>query len=93
MHSPCPYPVHMPDLRPPAIQEGWPHHSQEADPLRGFPSPGLLALWRGYTPVKQLPSTASSLEELCSPEMPEQALPSHGKSASIAGWACHFRLP
>ena len=147
----------MPDLRMPAILEGWPHHSQEAIHLRDLPQPGLPALWRGYTPADQLPSTAAPgrapwpqnaraslawpwevclyhsvvlpvlpalgkhffashdpasrshsrevllshgavaqhchpMEELCSPEAPGQALSSHGKSASIAGWSRQFRL-
>ena len=50
VHPPSPTPC-VPDLRPPVIQEGWPHHSWEADHLRGFPHPGLPALWRGYTPA------------------------------------------
>ena len=33
----------MPDLRAPAILEGWPHHLQEANHLQGFPRPGLAA--------------------------------------------------
>ena len=53
LSSPTP---HVPDLRPPAIPEGWPHHSQEAKHLRGFPCPGLPALWRGYTAVEKCPA-------------------------------------
>ena len=154
MHPPYPYSTCTPDLRSPAIKEGWPHHSWEANHLRGFPRPGLPPFWRGYTsveqcpappapwksptapkhhsklclamdqllslqggpansscpgevphclpaallaaltlrrcctPAKQLHRTTSPLEELRSPEMPEQALPGHRKSASIAVQTC-----
>ena len=50
-------------------------------------------LGRYCTPVEELPSTDSPLEESHSPEMIEQALACHGKSASIVGWSCQFRLP
>ena len=50
------YPMCTPDLGLPAIPEGWPHHLWEADHHRGFPCPGLPALWRGYTPVEQHPA-------------------------------------
>ena len=43
-------------------------------------------------PTEQLSSTGCSLEELCSPETPGQALPSHGKSASIVGQPCQSCL-
>ena len=56
VYPPSPYPTCVPDLRPPAILEGWHHHLQEADHLRGFPCPGLPALWRGYTPTEQHPA-------------------------------------
>ena len=56
VHPPSPYSTRAPDLRPPAIPEGWPHHLREADYLRAFPHPGLLALWRGYTPMEQCPA-------------------------------------
>ena len=92
MHPPSPI-LHVPDLRPPANPEGWPHHSREDNHLRGFPLPGLPTLWRGYTPTEQPPSTTHTLEELCSPEAPEQALPSHGKSASITVRSCQSCLP
>ena len=91
--SPLPYPEHAPNLRLPAIPEGWPHHSWEANHLMGFPRSGLPTLWRGYTPAEQLPSTACPLEELHSPEMSQKALPGHRKSASIVGQSCQFWLP
>lgn len=56
------YPVHtpsptlVPDLRLPAILEGWPHHLQEVNHLRGFPHPGLPTLWRGYILTEQHPA-------------------------------------
>ena len=54
--SPLPLPhACVPDLRMPAILEGWPHHLWESDHHRGFPCPGLPALWRGYTPKEQHP--------------------------------------
>uniref|UniRef100_A0A8D0VAQ2 L1 transposable element RRM domain-containing protein n=1 Tax=Sus scrofa TaxID=9823 RepID=A0A8D0VAQ2_PIG len=43
--------------------------------------------------MEQLLRTAHSVEELHSPETPEQALPSHGKSAFIAVWTCQSHLP
>ena len=46
VHPPSPYSTSMPDLRPPAIPEGWPHHLRESDHLRSFPYPG-------YTPMEQ----------------------------------------
>ena len=55
VHAPSPTPC-VPDLRLPAIPEGWPHHSQEANHLRGFPWPGLPTLWSGYTPAEQRPA-------------------------------------
>ena len=54
--SPLPLPLeHVPDLGLPAILEGRPHHLWEANHHRGFPCPGLPALWRGYTPTEQHP--------------------------------------
>ena len=50
---PLPPPMHLWDLGLPAILEGWPQQLPEAYHLRGCPCPGLLALWRGYTPVEQ----------------------------------------
>ena len=44
-------------------------------------------------PTEQLPSTACPLEELCGPEALGKALPSHGKSASIAVWSCQSCPP
>ena len=41
------------DLELPAIQECWPQQFPVAYHHRGCPCPGLLALWRGYTPVEQ----------------------------------------
>ena len=38
------------------MPEGWPHHLLEANHFRGFPPPGLPALWRGYTPTEQRPA-------------------------------------
>ena len=43
--------AHAPDLRLPAIQEGWPHHLWEADHLRGFPCLACLPLG-GATPLQ-----------------------------------------
>ena len=43
--------------------------------------------------MEQCPSTASPLEELCSPKTPEQALPGHRRSAYIVGQSCQFQLP
>ena len=48
----------------------------------------------GYcTPVEQLTSTASPLEEPHSPVTPEQALPSRVKSATIVVWTSQSCLP
>ena len=55
VHPPSPM-LRRPDLRPPAILEGWLHHSWEANHPRGFPCPGLPARWRGYTPGEQGPA-------------------------------------
>ena len=48
-----------PDLRLPAIPEGWPHHLQETDHCRGYPCLGLPALWRCYTPAEQHPAPSA----------------------------------
>ena len=37
----------------PAIREDWPQQLPEAYHCRGCPCTGLLAHWRGYTPVEQ----------------------------------------
>ena len=89
VHPPSPYPMHRPDPRLPAIPEGWPHHLHEANHLRGFPCPGLPALH----PNGVAPSTTGPLEMSCSPDIIEQAVPGHPKSAAIAGWSCQFWLP
>ena len=57
VHPPSPT-LHAPDLRPPAILEGRPHHLWEADHLRLSP-PGLPTPWRGYTSVEQRPAPAA----------------------------------
>ena len=55
--SPLPLPyARVPDLRLPAILEGWPHHLQEAYQHKGFPCLGLRALWRCYTPTEKHPA-------------------------------------
>ena len=86
VHPPSPYPMHRPDPRLPAIPEGGPHHVHEANHLRGFPCPGLPALH----PNGVAPSTTGPLEMSCSPDIIEQAVPGHPKSAAIAGWSCQF---
>ena len=50
---PPPPPTHLWDLGLPAVLEGWPQQFPEAYHHRGFPCPGLLALWRGYTSSEQ----------------------------------------
>ena len=50
---PPPRTMHSPDLGLPAIWEGWPQQFPEAYHCRGCLFPGLLALWRGYTPTEQ----------------------------------------
>ena len=81
------------------MTRGLPPSGGLASPLKGSqPPPGLSLPWPSQ-PLEELhshraaPSTACPLEELHSPETPEKALPSHGKSASIVGWSCQFQLP
>ena len=50
---PPPRTMHSPDLGLPAIWEGWPQQFPEAYHRGGCPCPGLLALWRSYTPEEQ----------------------------------------
>ena len=92
--SPLPLPhAHAPDLRLPAILEGWPHHLQEANHHRGFPCPGLPAPWMGYTPCGAAPSTTSPLEKDRSPEKLEQTWPVRAISTSILRQSSRFSCP
>ena len=87
-----PSPTCTPDLRPPAIPEGWPHHSGRRPP-QGICLPRPARPLEGLHPRGVAPSTTSPLEELPGPETPEQALPRCGKSASTTGQSCQFQLP
>ena len=51
------------------------------------------ALRRHCSPVEQQPSIACPREELCGPGAPRQALPIHGKGASITVRTCQSHPP
>ena len=57
VHPPSPYPMCVPDMRLPAIPEGWPHHLQEANHLRGYTPtdqrPAPPAPWKSPTAQKR----------------------------------------
>ena len=92
VHHPSPYTTHVPDLRFLAILEDWPQHSWKDDHLGAFPTLASPPSG-GVTPPGAAPSTTSTLEHPCSPEIPEQVLPGHGKTASLVGCSCQFPLP
>ena len=64
--SPSPTPC-VPDLRLPAIPEGWPHHLWEANHLRGFPWPwGLHS--RRAVPSKRAPGPRNARASSSQPQ-------------------------
>lgn len=70
-----------------------PAHPGEALLCLGATWLALPALGKRCTSTEQPPSTACPLEEFRGPGAPGQALPGHGKSASIVVQTCHFHLP
>ena len=85
----------VPDLRLPAIREGWSHHLQEADhqPLQGLFLPWPPCPLKGLHLRGAAPSTASPLQKDRNTEKLEQAQPGCAKSASIPRRSCQFQLP
>ena len=75
----------VPDLRPPAIPEGWPHHLQEADHLRGFSCPGLPTLWRGYTPMEQRPAPPTPWKSSAAQKHQSELFPAMGSRSPLQG--------
>jgi len=75
-HSPSPTP-HVPDLRPPAIQEGWPHHSWEAD------HHSLSPPWPSHT-MEELPSFGASAQHFLPPG--SAPWPRNTKPSSAQPW-------
>ena len=66
VHPPSPTPC-VPDLKLPAIPEGWPHHLWEAIDLRGFPWPGGLHSCRAV-PSKRAPGPRNARASSSQPQ-------------------------
>ena len=92
VHPPSPTPCVL-DLRQPAIPQGLPHNSWEANDLQGFPWPGLACPSSGGTTLPHGAASKHHPGRALQSEARGKALPSHGKSASTAVWSCQFRLP